>query len=286
MKTTVVIEVDGYIGDTLLASSVAQPLKEENSGIWHLALATKVKQSAALLLNNPYIDEVMHHGVTANGYFQHYHLGQVDQSEPATIQFQRVCGIKVPRLEYQVYTDLACDQIARQMIDEMRAQSRKKVVAFQANWKERSFGFTREEYTQGIDHPMGYGQRRRNIDKILSILASKVSLIKVGYPDGTPVDSIGIFSMPIYTMTASIIKACDFMIGAEGGLTNLAAGVGTRCILTHDFVHQVYGWNGSVRQIQNPQMGPAVYFPESGHVHLDPFLTDEEVAHNILEKIG
>ena len=95
----------------------------------------------------------------------------------------------------------------------------------------------------------------------------------------------GIISSGMYGMTASIIKACDYMIGAESGLINLAAGVGTKTIITGDFVHQLYGYNGVLKKIQEPKLGPEFYFPNAGHVSLDPYLTDDEVITQMREII-
>ena len=69
-------------------------------------------------------------------------------------------------------------------------------------------------------------------------------------------------------------------------LSNLAAGVGTKTIITGDFVHQLYGPNGVLRKIEEPKLGPKYYFPESGHVTLNPFLTDDEVAEQIIKELN
>jgi hypothetical protein len=281
----VVVKVNGFIGDTLLASSIAEPMKMERRGgqPFQLNVVSPVEQPLELLKNNIWIDKVwLREYPNDLPKHEYYELGQVNQEIPVTLQFQKACGIKNTRLSYDIFTNSIYDNLAKNHLGKLR-ENGKPIVCFQANWKERSFGLTPEEYERAENHPMGYGKRRRNIDLILSLLTKHCNLIKVGYPDSTDVNSIGLFSAPIYSMTASIIKKSDFFIGAEGGLSNLAGGVGTRCILTWDFVHQVYGPKGSVRQIQNPQMGPATYFPERGHVHLDPFLSDEDVAAKIIE---
>ena len=107
-------------------------------------------------------------------------------------------------------------------------------------------------------------------------------MYSVGFPNGTPNDLFvpmgGLLAAGTYSNTASIIKACDFMIGGESGLINLAAGVGTKTIITGDWVHQLYGWNGCIKKIKEPKLGPEFYFPNDGHISLDPFLTDKEVV--------
>jgi hypothetical protein len=84
---------------------------------------------------------------------------------------------------------------------------------------------------------------------------------------------------------AALIKHCDAFIGTEGGLANLAAGVGCRTILTGDFVHQLYGPNGCIKKIANPQLGPDKYFPKVGHLMINPYYTDKQVAETIIESV-
>ena len=59
------------------------------------------------------------------------------------------------------------------------------------------------------------------------------------------------------------------MIGGESGLINLAAGVkGTKTIITGDYVHQLYGWNGVMRKLKEPKLGPEFYFGGDKHKFL------------------
>jgi len=86
---------------------------------------------------------------------------------------------------------------------------------------------------------------------------------------------------------ASILKHCDYFIGAEGGLANIAYAVGTKTILTSDFVHQLYGPNGVLQKLNEPKLGPRYYGSSPNmHVDLDPYLTDEEVVSNIVNILG
>jgi hypothetical protein len=288
MDNNVFVNVRGFIGDTLFASSAAEHLKKDYDKVYY---GITCEEPCELLSLNPYIDGVhVSHGEATpveSENLRVFTCGEVDQSIPATIQFQTSCGIEKPTVGYSVYTNKYYDVIAHNNIATKKSMEQKKIIAYQRSWKERTFGFTKEEYARGINvHPTGYGGRRRNIDVILDALRNKYSLIAVGLPGDAPNGTYGIFSAPTYSMTASIIKYCDWMIGAEGGLTNLAAGVGTKTIITGDFIHQLYGENGYFKKIQDPKMGPKTYFPELGHVTLDPFLTDEEVANKIMEIIG
>ena len=79
-------------------------------------------------------------------------------------------------------------------------------------------------------------------------LSEKYALLEVGFTNGVNQFSTGLNTAATYSFTASLIKAADCFIGSEGGLANLAAGVGTKTIITGDFVHQLYGWNGVIKK--------------------------------------
>jgi hypothetical protein len=282
---TVTIVVNGFIGDILFASSIARHLRQYD----RVNYVIRHWEPYELLMENPSIDlvAVTHGEPIADPDHVVFTVGEVDQSVPVTIQFQQKCGVEKPTLGYEVFTNANYNIVAQNYVAMLKASQQKKVVAYQANWKERTFGFTKEEYERGIDvPPLGYGGRRRNTDAILQELAKKYTLVEVGLPEGAPNGSLGIYGVATYSMTASLIKNCDWMIGGEGGLTNLAAGVGTKTVITGDFIHQLYGWNGCIKKIKEPKMGPATYFPDAGHVTLDPFLTDEQVVQSIMETIG
>lgn len=287
----ILIIVEGYIGDCLFASSVASRLVHEsiehNQEVPEVDYAIQVFQPYELLLNNKDIMRVWlpWEEFDTSTFDAVYTLGQVYQDQAATIQYQLRCGVKQPTLGYTVFTNPRYDHVSSINIRNLRYTSR-KVVAVQMNWKERTFGFTRDEYANAPNHPMGYGRRRRDTDRIVKQLAERFTLIFVGFEDGVPQSEAGgLYTTALFSQTASIIKHCDYMVGAEGGLTNLAAGVGTKTIITGDFIHQVYGPRGSVRPYAHPMMGPRVYFPHDGHVTLDPFLTDDEVAQQMISII-
>lgn len=273
------IKVNGFIGDVLFASSVADYMTDFDT----VDYVINVYQPYELLMNNNHIDRVFINGVDSynyKDYDSYYEIGSIDQSKPATIQFQEQCGIIKPQLEYKVYTNPRLDEVAKSMLRHLKMQG-KKLVAVQQNWKERSFLFTEEEYERGIDVPnLGYGGKHRDTDSIVNQLSEmdEIALIPVGFEDGVGQHDIGFMSTSIYSMTASLIKQCDWMVGAEGGLTNLAAGVGTKTIITTDFIWQLYGPNGVLKKIDEPQMGPYTYFPHNGHHWLNPFMPDELVA--------
>ena len=290
---TAIVNVTGFIGDILFASSLAEHLKKRYDRVLY---QIQFYEPYELLMHNPFIDgvHVTNGNFISSGNFisfpdiDIFTCGEVDQSKPATTQFQQACGIETTEdSKYIVYTNKHYDVIAQKRIALLKAKTQKQIVAYQESWEDRSFLFTKEEYERGIDiPPYGYGGRRRNINFILQFLKEKYALVSVGLQNGVQNGTLGLFDTSTYSMTASIIKNCDWMIGGEGGLTNLAAGVGTKTIITGDFIAQLYGWNGCIKKIKEPKMGPKTYFPNAGHVTLDPFLTDEEVAEQIRSIIG
>lgn len=279
---SVLIECTGFIGDVLMASSVAEKLKTEGQ-FEVVDYSIPVLQPLELLDNNPFIDNVYVSSdvdLLRESYDKVVRLPLVDQSKTPPFQFQEASGVNNPDSKYKIYTNSALDYSVKLQLDTIRSQG--PVIAWQSNWEEKSFGLTEDEYQKGINVPnLGYGGRRRNIKHIISQVGKYFpNLIEVGFPINTDVHSIGIMTTGYFSMTASIIKNCDYFIGAESGLCNLAAGVGTKTIITGDFVHQLYGWNGVIKKIQNPKLGPEFYF-ENGHKSLDPYLTDDEVINQI-----
>jgi hypothetical protein len=280
----ILVNCTGFIGDTLFASSLAKKLKEKYPDC-HITFKTRLVQPKLLLAQNPYIDDV------AENVFGNFNLvitpPNISQEYPATIQIQAAAGIEDQSLEFDVYTVPEYDMEAREHLDAIRLPHDNpdaQLVAFQNNWEEKSFLFTKEEYDRAIDVPhLGYGGKRRDINKIYRALADdpNIILVNVGHQCGVTQTDSRAHDADSFAFTASVIKQCDWFIGGEGGLSNLAAAVGTKCIITTDYIWQLYGPNGVIRRLENPQMGPATYYPDAGHVHLDPFLTDEEVIASI-----
>ena len=130
---------------------------------------------------------------------------------------------------------------------------------------------------------LGYGGKRRDISFIVSQLNSNenITLVPVGKQNGYNQTTAEVSTVSELSLTTSIIKECDYFIGSEGGLSNIAAGVGTKTIITGDFVHQLYGWNGVIEKNEEPKLGPKFYFPKFGHVTLNPYITDEEVVEEL-----
>ena len=190
-------------------------------------------------------------------------------------------------IKNHVYTSPEYDVIAKEYINNICEG--KKVLAYMANWEEKTYLFTEEQYRQGIDVPnLGYGGKNRNIKYILDQLKEDYILLEIGFPSSVnQFQTLKIeYNHPKSILfECSLMKYCDAFIGTEGGLANLAAGVGCKTILTGDFIHQLYGWNGVLRKIKEPKLGPKFYFGKDKHIELDPYLTDEQVVQSILSII-
>jgi len=282
--TKLLIKGLGFIGDHLHQSSIAKKLKEENPGCEVDFLAT-IKQPFELLCLNPYIDNV-YLEMPNKKYDKVFELAPItrEQFTPCE-EFQMQCGIKNPSPDYKIYSNPNLDEYVRYMLSPYKD---KTVIAWLSNWEERSFLFTEEEYIRGIDVPnLGYGGKRRDISYILSELEKRedILLIEVGKPPGNDQRNFDLGTVTEYSLTASIIKNCDYFIGGEGGLANLAAGIGTKTIITGDFILQLYGWNGTVQRRKQPRTEPRYYFEGNNHITLDPYYTDAQVVEQILNTI-
>jgi hypothetical protein len=277
------IKCVGFIGDNLFASSIPKKLKKQ--GFTKVDLQLSIAQPYELLNLNPDIDEVFLYQSNPNTYDEVFYLNPIHRRETPTEQFQKQCGVLNPSPEYTIYTNPAIDSYVDPLLK--NAAQGRKIVGYMVNWIEKTFGFTEEEYKRGIDVPnLGYGGRRRDIEFIVESLEKEenIFLIPVGMPPGYNQKELTLDGVSNYTLTASMIKTCDWFIGAEGGLVNLAAGVGTKTIITGDYIHQLYGWNGVIERNEEPKLGPKHYFPE-GHYTLDPYLTDSEVVVTIKNTI-
>lgn len=281
----ILIKCIGFIGDNLFASSIAKKLKEKYPGDCQVDILLTCHQPYELISLNHNIDNVYleHPG---DDYDEIYQLQPIHRKLTPCEQFQQQCRIQNPTSDYWIETNHNLNEYVKH---HFKSSQNKIKIAWLSNWEERSFLFTEEEYKRGIDIPnLGYGGKHRNINYIINELSqnSNYILIEVGKPAGTNQHNTNIETVSEYSLTASIIKNCDYFIGAEGGLCNLAAGVGTKTIITGDFIHQLYGWNGVIEKCEKPKLGPKYYFTDddfnnNDHITLDPYLTDEQVINQI-----
>jgi hypothetical protein len=283
----------GYFGDILFASSLAKKLNYNQ-----IDYLIGFPQIQRLLQNNPYINKVYiseHPGpvpvcntINYDEYTRIISLQPLNFNVTPCEEFQQFAGIENPSPEYEVYTQPEFDNVAQELCSNLRKTHNKPVVAVLSNWKSKTYRFTPEQYEKGIDVPnLGYGGAHRNINFILNELEPHLTLIPVGVGELNHLQTLNIPDEDTKSLLfeASLIKHCNAFIGAEGGLANLAAGVGTKTILTSDFVHQLYGWNGVLKKIKEPKLGPKYYFKDIDHIDLDPYLTDDEIIINIKQII-
>jgi hypothetical protein len=275
----------GYFGDHLFANSIAEQLI--NEGQFDVVdYVIGFPQVLPFFERNPYIrnvsittlgpsPQVPHNADTYNKVFQ---LGPINRMVPPAVEVQLMCGVTNPTPRFYVHTNPELDKLVLDTYGEKVG----KVIAIMNGWKERSFSYTPEQYSLGINVPdLGYGGLRRDTDYIVNQIEQHYSSIRVG-----PTGKVNQFSFdydgPSFDLTASILKYCDVFVGAEGGLANLAYAVGTKTIITGDFVHQLYGPNGVLQKLDEPKLGPIYYGDVDGkHVSLDPYLKDTEVVEHI-----
>jgi hypothetical protein len=294
-STKCLIVTCGFFGDIMFAGSLAKKLKSKYDEIDYLIGFPQMKQ---LMENNPYIRTVYvsqypgpnpyNQMVDRSVYDRIIELQPLNYLVTPCEEYQEYAGIQYPTADYEIYTQPEYDVIAKQLIDDLRSQNNKLVIGVMSNWEPKTYIFTKEQYELGIDVPnLGYGGSHRNIQYILSELEKHFTLIPIGVDQLNQQQTVSIPDNDTKSILfeASLLKQCDAFIGTEGGLCNLAAGVDCKTIITGDFVHQLYGWNGVLKKINSPKLGPVHYFKNSGHVELDPYLTDSEVAQSIINII-
>lgn len=273
---------EGWIGDILFTASAAQRLKEREPecfvGMW-----IPLVQPKLLLEENPYIDAV-HFGMTPESLYPQYDawypMPRIRQDEPATYQFQRACGIDNPTLPFDVYTVPRVDEFIRPTMEDIRKVKGKPIVTYQANWDFKSKLYTKDEY-----ETRRWSGQHRNIPHIVSRVEAYATMLPIGFPEHIHQRHVVAHNAELYAQAASMIKFSDLFVGAEGGLSNLACAVGTKVVMTTDHNWLMFGPRGIMAQYEYLEMGPATYYPNGGHVHLSPYLTDDEVADQIIEII-
>ena len=283
----ILIKSTGFIGDILFSTSVARQMKREDRTLLiDYQIPLNAPYEILQLDNNINRIFIPNEEVDESSYDKVFTLPPCTQEDPPTIQYQKHCGVKDLDPSYNVEVPHTAIEVVSAMMKPHKQQG-KKIVAWQGNWEEKSFRYTEEEYKRGVDVPnLGYGGKRRDINFLISELSRRYLLIKVGFDPGISQNQIGLLTTGIFTYTAAILSQCDYMVGGESGLINLAAGVGTKTIITGDYVHQLYGWNGVIRKLKEPKLGPEFYFGKENHVSLNPYLRDEEVVEEMFNIIG
>ena len=294
-NTNCLVVTFGFFGDIIFATSLAEKLKAE--GYSQVDYLIGFPQVAQLVENNPFIDRVFvsqipgpkpYHPCTGNNYSRVIELGALDYQITPCEQYQQQAGFEELSSEYIVYTTPEYDAVAAEVVSDLRQTSNKPVLAFMTNWQPKTYLFTPEQYEAGIDVPnLGYGGAHRDIQYIVNELQEHFTLYPIGVGDASQQQTLHLpdDDQKSLLFEASIMKYCDAFIGTDGGLATIAAGVGTKTVITGDFNLQLYGWNGVLKKIKQPRLGPREYFGDP-HVVLDPYLTDKEVANHIINLLS
>jgi hypothetical protein len=290
----------GYLGDNLFISSVAEKLKKEHQ-YDTVDFITGFPQVYELLKQNPHIDNVyateiatpyvsqLIHEYDLSIYEKVFTFSPFSFKIPPATEAQLQSGITNPTPDFRVWTVPEYDHRAKEFIVQLKQERpNAKVIGWMRNWKQKAFSFTEQQYWNASDHPLtGYGKENRNIDYIIDELSKHFIMVPIGVPE-----SLSQFDTAQHQKTyrtfaedASILKFCDYFIGTEGGLANLACGVGCKTLLTYEFIWQCYGPRGTVRPFENgPPLGPVYYF-NGGHEYLPLYKTDEELVQLFIEKL-
>ncbi len=292
--STALIVCHGYLGDHLFASSIAKKLKEEHQ-FDVVDYAVGFPQVIPLLELNPYIDNIIFSGQVTpqpapiNSYDKVIQLNPLSFIIPPCVELQQIAGVQNPSADFVVYTDPRLDADANEKFDAIRQETDLPIVAVMNNWQPKAFRFTEEEYNAGVNIPyLGYGGRLRDIPKIINALEEQFVTVMVGAPAGvTQFDTATQSGLAPRTLLeeASVLKHCDYFVGQEGGIYNIAAGVGCKTIIGAEFLAQLYGPNGCIRRINPPKLGANFYFPNAEHSILSPFLTDDELIAQTIDVI-
>lgn len=294
-STSCLVITYGFFGDIMFATSLAEKLK--GTGYTSVDYLIGFPQMAQLVSNNPYIDNTYiseypgpkpYSSLDLSKYAKVIELGSLHYRITPCEEYQQQAGLTDLSTEYTIYTAPEYDLIAEELIRELKQTYNKPVVAVMSNWEPKTYLFTSEQYQVGIDVPnLGYGGSHRNITYIIQELEKDFILypVGVGNLNQQQTSNLPDDDQKSLLFEASILKYCDAFIGTEGGLCNLAAGVGTKTIITGDFVHQLYGWNGVLKKIEEPKLGPVHYFKNAGHIVLDPYFTDQQVVQEIINNL-
>jgi len=293
-NTNCLVITFGFFGDIIFATSLAEKLKKEYSTVDYLIGFPQVAQ---LVQNNPSIDNVFvseypgpkpYCSVDTSKYGKVIELGSLDYQVTPCEQYQQQAGLEKVSSEYKIYTTPEYDAVAEQVVEELKVTYNKPVIALMTNWQPKTYLFTPEQYEAGIDVPnLGYGGAHRDIQYIVDELQKHFTLYPIGVGDANQQQTIHLpdDDQKSLLFEASVMKYCDAFVGTDGGLATIAAGVGTKTVITGDFNLQLYGWNGVLKKIKQPRLGPREYFGDP-HVVLDPYLTDKEVANHIIKVLS
>ena len=149
-------------------------------------------------------------------------------------------------------------------------------VGYQMDWQQKTFRISENQ-------PFNkHNIKHRDIFSVINCmeLNPHIILFAIGLEETISKKYPTINSTSKFSFTSSLIKNCDYVIGADGCLTNISSALGIPTIITTD---RIYYDDGVLSQTTNKFIGPCKYFPNQNHVHLNPLLTDKEIGSEILK---
>ena len=234
-------------------------------------------------------------------YFKVYTMPECNRLLPPHIQYQRSID---PSIEKFLPFNLSVPRAAVERVNRFINRDTTyptTTIGVVANWDRCTFKYSDEAMSaiksSSVDDFLGHRfdlHLRRNITNILRHIGNlcldeklKVKFQMLGFSYGQSQRGQGLNSISTYTDTAALITQCDLVIGPEGGMTNLAAGLNTPTVITTDFMWGLYGPLGILQQLDDPQLGPEKFIPKrypyAPHKSLLPNIADDQIAHHIVE---
>jgi len=204
-------------------------------------------------------------------YDKVYHTKPHQGKEPLSLANVKSAGVELDDPTYPIYTIKRFDEEHKMEIEKLKRNG-KPVVGVCLTWKSSLNNYAK------ID-----------ISPIVDKLKEEYNLIPLGIdPNITQQQSHAMKnSEEVYARTASRMKYCDIVIGSEGGLTNVAAGVGTPVLYTTDFTFRLAGPMGTHWNHPDPVriLGPKAHFPKEKHYPLPYNITPESYPDEIYKKL-
>lgn len=252
----IVIKIHGWLGDNLLAQPAAERLRLQYPYVSQISWFTGWPQVAPLLELNPFIDkvytsenpspdpEIPEELASAADLIVETKPYRADY--PLTIEHQVNLKVAKPVLGYEVYLD---DDLVDSLVDKQKSTYKVGICRTWKNWERQQI--PDDLWTE-----------------IYNNVAAKYEVEAFGLQ---PAESqfIGATSTykPTYFEMAHRMTTCDLIIGSEGGLTNLAAGIGVSTLITSDFTESLAGSSGSHYRCRDPFkfISPMAYFPNGLH---------------------
>lgn len=290
--TSALLVAHGYLGDNIFISSVAQKLIEEQQ-FDSIDYVTGFPQVFDILNQNPYINNVyvsdiigpeLKHTLGSydlSGYSKVFTFDPFMFDIQPPLAAQKHCNVRNPSPEIKVWTTQENDEKAIKFLENLKKDSNKKVIAWQLSWDEKAYKYSEQDYwSKSGNFVTGCGTKNRDISYIINELSKDFIMIPVGVPQTLSQFFTATYQHEYrsFSEDASLLKYCDYFIGNEGGMANLASSVGCKTILTYEFTWQLYGPRGIMRQFKDgPKLGPVHYF-DNGHMYLPLYKSDAEIV--------